>query len=88
MAECFFHTRGLRTLSLKIPGEGGGGGFGVKLSSNPGVVSKGNPVILVFPGKGILCYLEIPGLEIPGMGFFFIKSLFSAPCGKKYNLPL
>ena len=47
MADCFFHTRGLR-------GGGGGGGFGVKLSSNPGVVSKGNPVILAFPGKGIL----------------------------------
>ena len=52
MADCFFHTRGLRT--LEIPGEGGGGGVGVKLSSNPGVVSKGNAVILAFPGKGIL----------------------------------
>jgi hypothetical protein len=50
----------------------GGGGFGVKLSSNPGVVSKGNPVILAFPGKGILCYLEIPGFEIPGMGVLFL----------------
>jgi hypothetical protein len=69
MADCFFHTRGLRT--LEIPGEGGGE-FGVKLSSNPGVVSKGNPVILAFPGKGILCYLEIPGLEIPGRGVLFL----------------
>jgi hypothetical protein len=51
---------------------GGGGEFGVKLSSNPGVVSKGNSVILAFPGKGILCYLEIPGLEIPGIGVLFL----------------
>ena len=70
MAECFFHTRGLRT--LEIPPEGEGGEFGVKLSSNPGLVSKGNPVILAFPRKGILCYLEIPGLEIPGMGVLFL----------------
>jgi hypothetical protein len=70
MADCFFHTRGLMT--LEIPGGVGGGGIGVKLSSNPGVVSKGNPGILAFPGKGILCYLEIPGLEIPGMGVLFL----------------
>jgi hypothetical protein len=61
MADCFFHTRGLRT--LEIPGEGGGV-FGVKLSSNPGLCQKGNPVILAFPGKGILCYLEIPGMGV------------------------
>ena len=84
----FFPHKGFEDFVFENSRRGGGGGFGVKLSSNPGVVSKGNPVILVFPGKGILCYLEIPGLEIPGMGFFFIKSLFSAPCGKKYNLPL
>ena len=62
MADCFFHTRGLRT--LEIPPEGGGGELGVKLSSNPGFVSKGNPVNLAFPGKGILCYLEIPGMGV------------------------
>ena len=71
MADCFFHTRGLRTLEIP-PERGGGREFGVKLSSNPGFVSKGNPVILAFPGKGILCYLEIPGLEIPGMGVLFL----------------
>ena len=65
MADCFFHTRGLRT--LEIPGEEGGGGggeFGVKLSLNPGLCQKGNPVFLAFPGKGILCYLEIPGMGV------------------------
>ena len=32
MADCFFHTRGLRT--LEIPGGGGGGGGGGDLGLN------------------------------------------------------
>ena len=59
----FFPHKGFEDFGNSRKGWGGGG-FGVKLSSKPGVVSKGNPVILAFPGKGILCYLEIPGMGV------------------------
>jgi hypothetical protein len=80
MADCFFHTRGLRT--LEIPGEGGGE-FGVKLSSNPGVVSKGNPVILAFPGRGFCVIWKFQGCKFQGWGFFSYKIIVLSPLWEK-----
>ena len=49
-------------------------------------MSKGNAVFLAFQGEGILCYLEILGLEIPGV--FFTKSLSSGALREKKALEI